>query len=85
MASIPKPMSADEKRWQAESDAGALKRYAEINMDPKRKQAAEAMIKDEIKKSQVALGQSTKPAEKVTKPAKSKAPVKTPVKKVVKK
>lgn len=73
MASIPKPMSADEKKWQAESDAGALKRYAEIKSDPKRISAAEKMIEDEIKKSQMALGQP------VTKPVVKAAPVKKPV------
>lgn len=73
MANIPKPMSADEKRWQAESDAGTLKRYTEIQADSKRKQAAEKMIQDEIKNSQKALGQP------VTKPVEKKEAVKKPV------
>ena len=36
----PKSMSADEKRWQAESDADTMARYEEIMADSARKRAA---------------------------------------------
>lgn len=36
----PKTMSADEKRWQAESDAETMARYEEIMGDSARRKAA---------------------------------------------
>jgi hypothetical protein len=41
-----------QKRWQAESDARALQRVAEIQADASRKRAAEAQIKKELKELQ---------------------------------
>jgi hypothetical protein len=48
-------MSADEKRWQAESDAETLKRAAQIDKDPKRRKAAENMLKKYIKDASAAI------------------------------
>jgi len=41
-------MSADEKRWRAESDAGALKRALEIQRDPERYREANKYIQKEL-------------------------------------
>ena len=38
-------MSADEKRWQAESDANTMMRYQEIMSDKKRMAAAQKAAK----------------------------------------
>ena len=38
-------MSADEKRWQAESDANTMMRYQEIMSDKKRMAAAQKEAK----------------------------------------
>ena len=38
-------MSADEKRWQAESDANTMMRYQEIRSDKKRMAAAQKEAK----------------------------------------
>ena len=42
-------MSAQEKKWQAESDAGALKRALEIQKDSARFKAANKIIQEELK------------------------------------
>ena len=42
-------MSAQEKKWQAESDAGALKRALEIQKDSVRFKAANKIIQEELK------------------------------------
>ena len=40
-----KPMSADEKRWRAESDADAMARVEEIMADAQRKKMAVAVAR----------------------------------------
>ena len=42
---MPAKLSADEKRWRAESDAETMARYQEIITDPTRKKAAIAAAK----------------------------------------
>lgn len=42
-------MSADEKRWRAESDAATMARYQEILNDPARKRAAVAEAQRQAK------------------------------------
>lgn len=73
----PKGMSADEKRWRAESDADAMARVEEIMADAQRrkmainvaKQRASDMSKRAAVMQRVAGGGSaaTKPARPVTK------------------
>jgi hypothetical protein len=66
-------MTADQKRWQAQDDAMALKRFAELQSNQQRLKAAKSIISTEIKQAQKALGQTPKkspPAKKQTKPAK---------------
>lgn len=40
-------MTADEKRWRAESDASTLKRIAELQSDPTRMREAQKLLKKE--------------------------------------
>jgi len=47
--------SSDEKQWQAESDADTLKRAAELDKSPKRRKAAEAVLKKYIKDASEAI------------------------------
>jgi hypothetical protein len=58
-------MTADEKRWKAESDANAMKQYAAIQSDPMRLRAAKTILTAEIKQTQKALKQTPpRPAQK---------------------
>jgi CRISPR/Cas system-associated endonuclease Cas1 len=44
----PEAMSADDKKWQAESDMRTLAQAIEINKDPKRLAAARELAKQKI-------------------------------------
>lgn len=64
-----KSMTADEKRWRAESDADTMARYEEIMADASRRKAAMSMAKkraDELTKRANAMNRvaSTKPKKK---------------------
>jgi hypothetical protein len=64
-----KSMTADEKRWRAESDADTMARYEEIMADASRRKAAMSMARkraDELTKRANAMNRvaSTKPKKK---------------------
>lgn len=52
---MARKMSADEKWWQAQDDAAAIKRYFEITGDSKRKDAAVGVIRKELQEADKAL------------------------------
>jgi hypothetical protein len=52
-------ITADEKRWQTESDARTLKDFAKLKRKPKRMLAARKFLKQEIKDSQKAIAKTT--------------------------
>jgi len=52
-------MTAQEKKWQAESDAHALTRHAEITADPARLKAAQAILEEQAAATAVALQTAT--------------------------
>ena len=56
-------MTADEKRWRAESDASTLKRIAELQFDPARMREAQKLLKkeqDQIAKAMTATKTATR-------------------------
>jgi hypothetical protein len=56
MAKKQAAISADERRWQRESDARTLKEYAQIQGDPSRLRAARGQLRDEGRAIQRAIG-----------------------------
>lgn len=69
---VTKSMSADEKRWQAESDARTMAQYEEIMQDSARRRAAVAEAKKQASDlnkraavmNKVASGKSNKSSSK---------------------
>lgn len=62
-----KSMTADEKRWRAESDADTMARYEEIMADASRRKAAVSMAKkraDELTKRANAMNRVAKTKSK---------------------
>lgn len=62
-----KSMTADEKRWRAESDADTMARYQEIMADASRRKAAVFMAKkraDELTKRANAMNRVAKTKSK---------------------
>lgn len=62
-----KSMTADEKRWRAESDADTMARYEEIMADASRRKAAVYMAKkraDELTKRANAMNRVAKTKSK---------------------
>lgn len=62
-----KSMTADEKRWRAESDADTMARYEEIMADASRRKAAMSMAKkraDELTKRANAMNRVAKTKSK---------------------
>lgn len=62
-----KSMTADEKRWRAESDADTMARYQEIMADASRRKAAVSMAKkraDELTKRANAMNRVAKTKSK---------------------
>ena len=56
-------LSADEKRWRAESDASTLKRIAELQSDPARMREAQKLLKkeqDQISKAMTTAAKTTR-------------------------
>lgn len=49
------PSKAQEKKWQAQDDLGALKRAAEIKADPARVKAAQAEAQAQMKALQTVV------------------------------
>ena len=58
MIQTSRGISADEKRWRAESDADALKRYAELKQDPARLASANKILQQEAQKTSKAISLS---------------------------
>ena len=62
-----KSMTADEKRWRADSDADTMARYEEIMADASRRKAAMSMAKkraDELTKRANAMNRVAKTKSK---------------------
>lgn len=54
---MARAVSADEKRWRAESDMRTLAEAEEIRKDPKRLAAAKAMAKEKLGELQKVVDQ----------------------------
>lgn len=55
-----KSMSKQEKQWQAEDDARILTRYAEIQADEGRLEAAQKLLEEQAENIKLVLNQTTK-------------------------
>jgi D-serine dehydratase len=55
-----KSMSKQEKQWQAEDDARTLTRYAEIQADEGRLEAAQKLLEEQAENIKYVLDQTTK-------------------------
>ena len=60
---MPKSISSNEKKWQAEDDASSLKRYAEIQSDRGRMSAANKCLEKQMKETSMAMGMIKMPTK----------------------
>jgi hypothetical protein len=70
---MPKVISNNDKKWQAEEDANAIKRFAECKNDKMRMDAANKVLKDEAMMTNKAMDLSMMSSAKKSPPKKSAA------------